>query len=487
MAKKQVSLYIDDTAIHVLVSRGRQPQKWASMPLEPGLVKEGLIQNEAAVAAKLNELWESLKIDSRKVIAAISGLKCLYNLLTLPEVPRELLPEAIKREASRVLGISLEEVYLSWQVLYLRRGETLVYLAASPRSEMEALIATLHLAGLDPYLMDIKPLCLARAATEPKAIIVDTHPDSFDIIILAEGIPQVARSVSFSEEVTAEEKIQAIREELDRAIAFYNSAHMDKPIDPSMPLLVSGELAQQEDAWHTLSGRQRRPVQVLGSPMETPADFAYSQYLTNIGLALKEVLIQEKGAIAYSLVDFNALPETYQPKPRELSEVLFLPIIFVGVALLIAGIVFNILINNQNNTLSSDLAAIEQQAASEGVTKADIDTLNQEVSAVEGYSDALFDLLGNFAYMRDEINGDLAEITYSLPDGVDLQDISIGSGDTITVSGMANGAEAVFTYASRLRAGQRFSNVIPSVVEGDQGTAFSLALTKIVVYNYNSP
>jgi len=36
MAKKVVTLYIDDISIRLLVAKGKRVQKWARLPLEPG-------------------------------------------------------------------------------------------------------------------------------------------------------------------------------------------------------------------------------------------------------------------------------------------------------------------------------------------------------------------------------------------------------------------------------------------------------------------
>jgi type IV pilus assembly protein PilM len=476
MAKKRVSLYIDDAAIYCLVARGRQPQKWARLLLEPGLVKDGLIQNQAAVAAKIKELLKSVEVRTRKIIVGISGINCLYSLVSLPEIPRDLLPEAIRREASRVLGISLEEIYLSWQVVYLRRGEIVVYLAASPRNSMDALVSTLRLAELDPYLMDIKPLCLARATNESRAVIADVQPTSFDIVILVNGIPEVVRSSALPEEAFGEDKIAILREELDRAVTFYNSAHMDRPIDPGVPLLVSGELAWQEDAWPLLSGRQKRPVQALPSPMQTTAGFPPAQYMTNIGLALKETLPAEKKAIG-SLVNLNALPEIYQPKPRELSQVLFVPTVAAGMAIFAVLITFNILASDQNSDLSARLAAVNEMAATMQVRKADIDALTGQVSLVENSANALKATLNSFAAARGRIDDDLAEIYYYLPEGADLQQTSI-SGNVITLKGIARSEEDYFTYWSRLRESPRFSSVFGTLIPGEANIAFTLTLTR---------
>jgi type IV pilus assembly protein PilM len=97
MAKEATTIYIDDSAIWVLTTKGRQAQKWVNMPLEPGLVKDGVILEEDAVANRVNELWRSQKIGTGRVIAGISGINCLYRLLTLPELSRDLLPEAVMR------------------------------------------------------------------------------------------------------------------------------------------------------------------------------------------------------------------------------------------------------------------------------------------------------------------------------------------------------------------------------------------------------
>ena len=46
MAKKIVTLYIRDTSISLLVMRGNQVKKWANLPLDPGLIQEGVVIDE---------------------------------------------------------------------------------------------------------------------------------------------------------------------------------------------------------------------------------------------------------------------------------------------------------------------------------------------------------------------------------------------------------------------------------------------------------
>lgn len=474
------TIYIDDSAIWVLVARGRQVRKWANMPLEPGLVKDGVILNEDAVARKVRELWRAEDMGARRVIAAISGINCLYRLITLPELPKDLLPEAVRREAGRVLGVPLEQLYLSWQTLPSLRGETLIYLAASPRNSVDSLISTLHKAGLDPYLMDLKPLALARTTTESRAIVIDLQPTSFDIVVMMEAIPEVMRSLSLPWEASLEEKAHVIREELDRAITFYNSGHMDKPIGASVPLLVSGELAQQEDIWKLLVGRLERPIQTLPPPMEIPEGFPSSQYTSNIGLALKE-LTPEKGT-AYSLVNFNALPEVYIPKPRPISEILLVPTIVAGIALVALGAFLNVTNLTYTTVLRNELTTINQKVVSQLAQTEDmskeIAALEEQISSVEATAGAFATALGDFATGRDEVNGDLSQVNSCLPGAVDLGSVT-HSGDTLTVTGSADDKDAVFRYAKDLRATSRFALVvITDMHEEEHRMGFTLTLTK---------
>ena len=176
-----VTLYIDDTSLRLLVAKGKRVEKWAQLPLEPGLVSGGAIVDEAEVAAKIKELLKDQGVKSKKVIAGLSGLHCLTRVITLPKLPKALLPEAVTQEVEGIVPVPLEQLYISWQVIPAPGQETHAFFAASPRNAVDALIGTLRRAGLEPYLIDLKPLTLARVANKATAIIVDVQPTEFDI------------------------------------------------------------------------------------------------------------------------------------------------------------------------------------------------------------------------------------------------------------------------------------------------------------------
>ena len=150
MARKVTTLFIRDDAINLLIMDGKRVDKWASSPLEPGLVSQGLIVDEAQVAEKLKELFKLQKAPMGKVIAGLSGHNSVYRIITIPELPEAVLPEAVKREAGRVIPVPLDEVYLAYQSLPTLMGETRIFLTAYPRNIADALYRTLQQAGIQP-------------------------------------------------------------------------------------------------------------------------------------------------------------------------------------------------------------------------------------------------------------------------------------------------------------------------------------------------
>lgn len=482
MAKQQISLYVDDAAIYVMVSRGRQPLKWATVPLERDQVKDGVVQDQTAVAAKLADLWQSLKLGrSRDVVVGVSGVNCLYQLFTLPELPDSLLPEALARETSHNLGVEADQVYLSWQVLGVEHGQMRVYLTVMSREMVDGLLATLKQAGLKPYVMDIKPLCLARTSGEARAVIVDTQPGSFEVIVLSDGIPEVVRSLSFPEKASLGEKTALIRGELERAVVFFNSAHMDKPIDLTVPILVSGEIARQESEWEVLRGPREREVRVLPSPIAEAQDFDASTFMTNIGLALKAVLLEEEGAIAYSIVNFNALPGAYLVRKRSLAESAWLPVVVGGVILVAAGIGLNVYLHEQNDDLAADVKSVEDRITAQKLTKKDMDALTAQVTAAQASAGGLETALTGWGVDRDIFTGDLIQVYASLPQGVNLQSVA-RSESAVNVNGDAADEGSLFDYAWSLEESGRFSSVVvSSITLADGSISFNIILTGMTV------
>jgi len=474
MAKKVTTLFIRDTNINLLVMKGRRVEKWASLPLEPGLVSQGLVVDEAQVADKVKELFKVERVATSKVIIGLSGLNSLYRMITLPQLPEAVLPEAVKREARRAIPTPLEEVYLSYQRIPAPKGEIRVFLATFPRNVADALFRTLRQAGLKLYVMDLAPLALCRIPNEPRAIIVNARLEHFDVTVMADRLPQVIRRLPLPSEANSlAEKLPTIAEEFTRTVAFYNSSHLEKPLDSTVPVFVCGELAEAPETWKSLVGKLGYSVSALPSPVESPEGFSPNEFMVNIGLALKE-LLPEKGENNFSLVNFNALPEAYLPKALPMARILVPIGIVAGIGLL----VYMGFLTQSSATRTAALlyqlertqSDITQQREDIATVKGQIEQVKAQIKQVEaqielaGATAGIFNTtLTTLEQGREKVNGDLSQIVSLKPTALNLTGVSHG-GSSATVSGIATNEATVFSYARDLRDSGRFSVVIISSI-----------------------
>jgi type IV pilus assembly protein PilM len=189
MAKNTTTLYISDTGIRLMVTRGKRVTKLAYMPLDVDLADLAEEEKENDLVEKIRLIFKSNHVSAKKIILGISGLHCLTRPVSLPELPKAMIDEAITREQSGPPG-TLDQLYISWQIVSSLDSKIQVFVVAIPKIIADALVRILYKAGYKPYLMDIKPLALARVSREATALIVDIQPKEFDIIIMSKGIPR---------------------------------------------------------------------------------------------------------------------------------------------------------------------------------------------------------------------------------------------------------------------------------------------------------
>lgn len=476
MAKKVTSLFIRDTGVSLLVMNGKRVEKWASLPLEPGLVSQGLILDEAQVADRVKQIFKETGTQATRVITALSGHDSLYRIITLPELPDAILPEAVKREARRTIPTPLDEVYFSYQRLpTVTQGESRIFLTTFPRNLADALVRMLHQAGVRPYILDLAPLALCRIPNEPRAIIVNARLDHLDVIVLADRLPQVIRRLSMPGEIESlDEKMPLIAEEFHRTVAFYNSSHIEKPLDSTVPVFVSGDLAEAQETWQSMVGQSGYSVSPLPVPVEPPEGFNANEFMVNIGLAFKE-LLSEKEEANFSLVNFNALPETYVPPRFSIARVLVPVGIAVAAGLIIFGVIFIQSNRAENRTLNSQLTAAEASVAQ---LQKEILGLKTQASSAEAIAGELDARITTLERERATIHEDLTQIVTLAQNNVTLGNVNHG-GRSVSVQGVASSEDVIFDYARDLRSGGRFSRVwISSITQGQGGFNFSFSLTK---------
>ena len=464
MAKKITTLYISDTNIRLMVSCGKRISKLADAPLDMNLADISTEVREAELVARIKQLFKSHKIKAKKVIVGVSGLHCLSRPTMLPQLPRAMLDEAMIREAKRVLPVPPEQLYVSWQIISTTEGKMQAFMVAIPRQIADTTLRVLRQIGIKPYLMDVKPLALARLVPETMAIVVDVQPREFDIVIISDGVPQPIRTVPLADEaLSLPDKLLIVKEELKRTVQFYNSNNLEKTITSSVTMYVSGELADEPALYESLANELGYRVLPLSSSFKCPKQLNPAHYLVNIGLALKE-LPREAGPL---LANLNALPLCFQPKPLSLTKIVALPATVVAVGLIVM-LVMTIQdaaasIGSVQSRLDNTNYVLEQKQSQKKELTAEITALEKKLADMQAASRVFTAALANLGKQGDIINGDLKATVDKLVNGIELRSVS-HSGRDLNISGRSPSEAEVTEYARNLDASGRFSEVTVSSI-----------------------
>jgi type IV pilus assembly protein PilM len=194
----------------------------------------------------------------------------------------------VQREARRVIGASLDDSYLHWRALPVKTRHRQVYVLIVPKEPLHALMKALQTAGLKPKLIDLKPLALMRAVNRRDAIIANGESNSMETVIVVDDIPALVRGTVLSEGAASPDyAVGRISDELVRTIAYYNDSHRDDPLDPELPIYLTGSLATSVPFSINVATLTGRAIEPLEPPLRYPDELPVAEYMVNMGLVIR--------------------------------------------------------------------------------------------------------------------------------------------------------------------------------------------------------
>jgi hypothetical protein len=473
-----LTLDIEDTSIKMMVVRGRRVETAMSLPLEPGLVHDGVVIDTATVSRHITELLSAQGIKEKKTVVSISGIHSIYRTVNIPKLPKNLLDEAAMREAERAMPVPLNELYTSWQAISMSDIETILCIVGLPRNTVDAMLDTLRQAGLQPEAIDVRPLAITRVADERDAIIMNVQQTGFDIVVMIDGIPALLRSLSFpASAASIPDKISQAKEEMERTIAFHNSSHKENPITNNTAAFISGELGEM------LAGTIEYRVKPLPQLLSYTGSLNATEYATNIGLALKLM----RPDINQTQVNINAMPEAYLSKPVPIIQIVSWAFIPVAIVVLLLLGVSTLQSFSRTQLLQAEILNAQTQIQIRQGTAATIAELQAKIDEAKNKRDYFKPSLDTDKEQRAKVNNSLSKVTSLLPGIIDLNSISYtqtkSKDETIqsfTVTGISPDDTTIVNYVRDLRNSGQFSEVLVSdmLEVGFNQWEFTLTLLK---------
>jgi type IV pilus assembly protein PilM len=299
--------------------------------------KDGVIVKPAVVAKAAHELFQNQlvgDITSRRVAIAIPTYRAYTRALQLPSKlkPQELT-EAVQLEAEQYIPLSLEELYLDYDIIRRGKDETELFAVAVPRTIVDSYLELAQIIGLEavliePTLSSSGRLFSLDEQSDVPAIIINLGSVSSDISIFDKHIlvtgtvkgggedftrsiaeklgvsQQEAASIKTRDGLSKSERQAAIREALEpilreitreirRMMRYYEERYgADRPIGQVITLGGGANIPGLDDyliETMQLAVRHSDPWQYFDSHgLEAPAAADRPMYATAAGLSLAD-------------------------------------------------------------------------------------------------------------------------------------------------------------------------------------------------------
>lgn len=453
-AAKVVTLDLDRTGIRLMESKGGVVTKWADLSFGPE-ESEQRKASESYLGAKVKQLMRSSGINAKKVITSISGLYTISRMVPVSSLPpAPTLEESVDDVKKEIMPVSPESIYFSWETVNVNNtDERQLFAIGIPKYIMDQEIRSLKLAGINPYIVELRSMALARTVNREKAIVLNIEASSFDIVLTINGIPVIMHTTDWRpDELAAEESIEQLALSVEMTVDFHNAHHLDVQFDASTPLFITGAMSSDFTLVENLRNRLAYSVEQLAPALKCPVFLPVSQYAANIGLALRKELSYQSNDLknGFLPLDMNLLPEAYRPWRPTARQLYSTVVIIAALALLLPMF-------DATSEATGRTSLLQQQY---DILYNQLTLKQQEIQKREPLQKAV----GQYASLvsRDKsFTDDIRFIKDSAAQtGVKVKSI-VHNGDSIAVSCEAGDYLGFRTYLSALEESGRFSSPIP--------------------------
>jgi type IV pilus assembly protein PilM len=153
--------------------------------------KDGVIIRPEIVAKAVHELFQKHlvgDITTKRVAIAIPAYRTYTRSLQLPNLKQKELHEAVQLEAEQYIPLSLEELYLDYEIIKRTKNETELFAVAAPRTIVDSYLDLARILGLEtvliePTLSSSGRLFSLDGQSDVPAIIINFGSVSSDISI----------------------------------------------------------------------------------------------------------------------------------------------------------------------------------------------------------------------------------------------------------------------------------------------------------------
>ena len=279
MIAPRLAIDLSGNAVRVVIGSPGGRMWAASADLPTGSSSHGTVTNGAEVAKVLRQLLAGAEFKESHALIVANDSLASFRVLSFPRDTTEPKIDAAVRaqlpmDGSR-MGVQRYE-------LTHNGSERTVLAVAFDRSRVHAVGEAVRLAGLEPTVVELKSLCIARVAPASGCVIVDLSVEPAEAYLISDDVPRLWNTFWVQKESEAASVATGIRSVLN----FQRRQANGKGLVSDLPVYFT-DLASVQRIGPAVSDLLGHSVSVTPHLPRVPPEVQDGPYLACLGLLMR--------------------------------------------------------------------------------------------------------------------------------------------------------------------------------------------------------
>lgn len=280
MPSLRLAIDVSGRILRVLEGLPGGPVRCGELSVPDGAIEGGRISDPAAVGSTLRQLLARTEVMTTRALIAASDVIASFRVLKFPDgtnddaidaAVRSQLPAADERLAVRRV-----------EVLSRQPGRT-VYATVWDRGQVNAIADCARQAGIEPAVVELKSLSVARAVPLASCVVLDATAEPYEVLLIEDHIPRAWHSFFPKRDVV---QAAALAAGIRPVLSFYRQT-MGEALPAEAPIVVRADQPPPAHLAASLAELCGRPVEVLPRPGRIDPDVRLAPYLACVGLVMR--------------------------------------------------------------------------------------------------------------------------------------------------------------------------------------------------------
>jgi hypothetical protein len=245
-----------------------------------GSLEGGRVLDPMMLGQALRQLIARTEITTTRALIAASDAIASFRVLTFPKNATDTEIDAAVRSQ---LNLGSDQMSIRHLELLAGREERTVFAIVWDRGPVQGIADAVRQAGLEPAVVDLKSLCVARALNEDSCVLLDLSVDPCEAVLIDERVPRIWHTIKLE---SGGDLALAVATGLKPVLGFHRRSG-GAGFGPDSPILVRSDQALPSLLTTRLDQLTGHPVNPLSQPPRVDPDVRYGPFLTCLGLVMR--------------------------------------------------------------------------------------------------------------------------------------------------------------------------------------------------------